>query len=565
MDGAASPLPRSLTGWLPYLWSRVLFAGPSTASANRPRFGATALLVVLPSLLLYPCLGFRLFEPDESRYAQIPYEMLQRGDLVVPTLQGEPYLDKPPLLYWAVMLSYRLFGVHDWSARLVPALALHGTILAVYVLGRRTLGERAAWWAALLLAVAPFFDGMARLLVIDGLLTLCTTLALFTAFEAIRGSELRRAWWVGSALACGLGVLTKGPIAVLLLAPPLWLYPRLSGQGVRPGWRAWAVYAAVVLIVTVPWYLALAIRVPGFATYFFWEHNLQRFLSPGMHVRGVWFYAPVLAILLLPGTFFAFTALRFLTSGEEPVACWRSPELGFHLLAGGWCVVFFTLSACKLPTYILPALPFLALVLGHVLVHSRWGETRLPAGLAGTSFAVMLLTHYVAVPWYAGYRSPMGRPEEVLRLCADRDASVVCYPRNCDSIAFYLGRDDLRTFRSKDIEELRTLVRIQPRTVILCTHRHSLEGLKQLLPPEVRIVREVRMGLTAIPCVPRWLMKPLIGLMGETALGLSDLAVVEMPGLQSGRRDPPSSRQLVNHVQVRPVDAEDGDDDEDRD
>jgi hypothetical protein len=159
----------------------------------------------------------------------------------------------------------------------------------------------------------------------------------------------------------------------------------------------------------------------------------------------------------------------------------------------------------------------------------------------------------------------MSRPEEVLRLCADRDASVVCYPRNCDSIAFYLGRDDLRTFRSKDIEELRTLVRIQPRTVILCTHRHSLEGLKQLLPPEVRIVREIRMGLFAIRGVPKWLMKPLIRLMGETALGLSDLAVVEMPGLQAGSREARSSGELVDHVQVRAIDAEDGDDDEDRD
>jgi hypothetical protein len=168
----------------------------------------------------------------------------------------------------------------------------------------------------------------------------------------------------------------------------------------------------------------------------------------------------------------------------------------------------------------------------------------------------MLLIHYLAVPWYAGYRSPMSRPEGVLRLCADPDASVVCYPRNCDSIAFYLDRDDLRTFRSKDIEELRTLVRIQPRTVILCTHRHSLEGLKQLLPPEVRIVREVRMGLTPIPGVPPRLMKHLIGLMGETALGLSDLAVVEMPGIASRRQ------KRIDKLQVRQEEPEDHEDDE---
>ena len=137
----------------------------------------------------------------------------------------------------------------------------------------------------------------------------------------------------------------------------------------------------------------------------------------------------------------------------------------------------------------------------------------------------------LAVPWYARYRSPTSKPEAVLALCADPDAAVVCYPRNCDSVAFYLGRDDLRCYRSKDIEDLRTLVRIQPRTVILCTHRHSLQGLKQLLPPEVRIVEEHRMGLADIPGVPKSVMKPLAKLMGETALGLCDLAVVEFPPL----------------------------------
>ena len=93
----------------------------------------------------------------------------------------------------------------------------------------------------------------------------------------------------------------------------------------------------------------------------------------------------------------------------------------------------------------------------------------------------MLLTHYVAVPWYAGYRSPMSRPEEVLRLCADRDASVVCYPRNCDSVAFYLGRDDLRSYRSKETHLLVGYLQQHPRTVVLFSHRHSLKGLEQAL------------------------------------------------------------------------------------
>ena len=110
---------------------------------------------------------------------------------------------------------------------------------------------------------------------------------------------------------------------------------------------------------------------------------------------------------------------------------------------------------------------------------------------------------------------------------ADPSVSVVCYPRDCDSVAFYLGRDDLHGYRSNAIDKLRKLVREQPRTVILCTHRHSREQLHQLLPPEVRIVEEVHVGLEELPGVPASLRKGLAALMGETALGLSDLAVVE--------------------------------------
>src|SRR5262249_41181504 len=192
-----------------------------------------------PAVLLYPWLGFRLFEPDESRYAQIPLEMLQRHDWVVPTLQGEPYLDKPPMFYWLVMLAYRAVGVSDWSARLVPAIAVHLALLVTYFFGRRSVGDRAALFGTLALALAPGFLGMARLLVLDGVLTFLVALSLFTAFEAVRGERLSWGWWLLSAVVCGLAVLTKGPVAVLLLVPPIVAYPLLSGRGTLPGWRAW--------------------------------------------------------------------------------------------------------------------------------------------------------------------------------------------------------------------------------------------------------------------------------------------------------------------------------------
>jgi 4-amino-4-deoxy-L-arabinose transferase-like glycosyltransferase len=485
------------------------------------------LLLFLPAILLYPRAGFHLFEPDEGRYAEIPREMLARGEWVVPYLQGEPYLDKPPLLYWLVMASYRVLGVQDWSARLVPALALHACVLLTYLLGRRSLGERPAFWGSLLLSLAPGFMSMGRLLLLDGLLALWVVAALLCAFEAIRGPYLRWTWWLAAALACGLGVLTKGPIALLLLVPPLWAHRRLAGAACVIPWAARLAFLAVVLAVAVPWYVGVCVRVPEFAYHFLWEHNVVRFLTPFDHLEPVWYYGPVVLAGLLPATLWLVPFARFLLAGDEATARLRTPELGFVLLAGGWGVVFFTLSGCKLPTYVLPAFPLLALAVGYFLSVTSWRRSPWPRRVVATAFVVLCVGHNLAVPWYAWYRSPMGRAAVVARYCGDRHVPVICYPRGCDSVSFYLGRDDFRSFRSKQIDALRDALQQQPRTVVLFTHRHSLRGLRQFLPPELRLTEETHVGLARIPGVPDWLAQKLTIWTGETPLELCDMAVVE--------------------------------------
>src|SRR5262249_52922766 len=153
----------------------------------------------------------------------------------------------------------------------------------------------------------------------------------------------------------GRGVLTKGPVALVLLAPPLWLHRALAppaspvgqparlsssgqasrlsydGRGARVSPWALVAFLAVVLAVALPWYVALCWRLPGFLSYFFWEHNLKRFLMPGMHARGVWFYLPVLFVLLLPGALAGVSFVRFLLRPAD--ARKRTSELGFLLLA----------------------------------------------------------------------------------------------------------------------------------------------------------------------------------------------------------------------------------------
>jgi len=497
-----SPLPRSILACLPLLWSRMMFPGRGDQAGNW-RWQSLLVLLIVPAAILYPCMSFYLFEPDEGRYAQIPREMLAAGEWTVPLLQNEPYLDKPPLFYWLVMGSYWLFGISEWTARLVPALAIHGCVLVTYFLGRRSLGERPALWGALILALSPAFVGMGRLLILDGLLAFWVTLSILAAFEALRGPKLRQGWWLLSALACGLGILTKGPVALILLAPPIWLQRRLAGKTAPLTWRSFFTFSAVMLLVALPWYVAVCLRLPEFAGHFLWDHNLLRFLMPFDHLRPIWFYAPILLAGMLPGSLLLVPFLRFLGTGKEEIASCRSPELGFMLLAGGWCVLFFSLSGCKLPTYILPAYPFLALALGTYVVHSRWQASRWGRAVLVAAFAILLVGHYEVIPHLAQARSPMGRPQAILECCNDRTIPVVCYPRPVDSMAFYLGRNDLRSYRSKETPDLVRFLQDRPRTVVLFGHRHSLQQLKEVLPPGLSMTRTEPMGLCHMAVVSR--------------------------------------------------------------
>jgi 4-amino-4-deoxy-L-arabinose transferase-like glycosyltransferase len=488
--------PTHVFGWIPLIWSHLLF--PGTPPMREPwRWRPFAMIALLSAALLYPCLSFRLFEPDEGRYAQIPREMLERGEWIVPTLQGEAYLDKPPLFYWLVMASYALFGFHDGAARLVPALAMHASVLLCFVLGRSMVGERSAFWGSLLLTVSPIFLGVGRLLVLDGLLTMWITLATLSIYLATCDSNKRMhmGWWITAALATALGVLTKGPVALLLVLPPIFMQRRLMLESSAVSWRAWVGFAAIVSAINLPWFVAVCVQCPEFARYFFWQHHVQRFVEPFDHVRPMWFYVPILLYGLLPIALLVWPIARFMTSTSEAAASQRCQGMGYFLLAGLWCVGFFSLAGSKLPTYILPAFPPLCLALGCFIARTDRHPSRWVMGLFAVAWLVQVSANYYFIPVYADIRSPMSEVDFMRARCGDPAVPVFCFPRNVDSVAFYVGRSDFRTFRSKDIDDLVKELDKQPRCVVLFGHRNSPETLELRLPPHRRIVERRPMGL----------------------------------------------------------------------
>jgi dolichol-phosphate mannosyltransferase len=207
--GHILPVLRTL---LRFWWSKVQFSRPSPdvkiVMNGRARWAAGLLLASVAGLLLLPNLSYPLIDPDESRYAEISREMLESGDFVVPTRFGKPYLDKPPLLYWLTATSFRLFGVSEASARLVPALSAILTVVITYALGARLVGYAAAWLGSLSMLSCFGFLMSGRFVFIDTVLTCFTTVSLLTGYLACRDRDVRfwrkgpwrwpfvcRRWW----------------------------------------------------------------------------------------------------------------------------------------------------------------------------------------------------------------------------------------------------------------------------------------------------------------------------------------------------------------------------------
>jgi len=383
-------VPRVLGALLPFWWSRVLFAdcgrlaprvgGPDSRSesatltlpsGSRLNGLAVVALIVAAALLFFARPGAPLQEPQEARFAEVARQMFARGTVIVPALPGEAFADKPPLLPWMVMLSYGLFGVHDWAARLVAGGAGFATVLLTWWWGRRVLGARAALAGTLVLSLSAHFVYLGRLLTTDSLLAACVVAAWASAHAALTPRKgpgsLSYAWWLVSALACGLGLLAKGPVALVLVAVPLAVYPWLERRAARPGWRGWALYVVAAVGVAAPWYVAQEATQPGFLIDFLWRQHVVRFAQPFDHEQPAWYFLPRLLLGMLPWTLLLPGLARYLGRQAARTAARRPAALGFTLLVFAWALVLFSASGCKRATYILPAMPPLALALGCYL------------------------------------------------------------------------------------------------------------------------------------------------------------------------------------------------------
>jgi len=356
-------------------------------------------LALWAALLGYALAALPLLPIDETRYLSVAWEMWQRSDFLVPYLNGHPYAQKPPLLFWLFQLGWGLFGVNDWWPRVavglvaLAALALTAGLARTLWPGEQAAGRYGAWALLGCLLWAAFVP----LVQFDMLLLLCTVLGLTGVLRAWQGQA--GGWWLVGA-GIGLGVLAKGPVILLHVLPAALLAPWWGGgadNGARTGgWARW--YAGLAGAVVLGAAMALAWAVPaalaGGSAYgqaIFWGQTAGRVVDSFAHREPWWWYLPRLPLLVLPWTVWppVWRGVRRLApgwsrdAGVRFVLAWLIPVL-----------VAFSAVSGKQVKYLLPALPAIALVAGRGLTTLPPGRLRLRAPgllLLALGFALAVL------------------------------------------------------------------------------------------------------------------------------------------------------------------------------
>lgn len=398
-----------------------------TKSQRTLRIIAIIVAVLVPVLAFFTQLAtVGLIGPDEPRYAWIARAMAQTHDWVTPRLYGQPWFEKPVLYYWLAGIGFRFLKSGEIAARLPSAIAALLAACGIAWFALKEYGERTAWIAIMIFSTTAAAIGFSRAATPDMLFSASVAFAMVCAGGILREAGLLRglrasdtgdpqpapasgpaigSTATGAALFggwLGVAMLAKGPAAIVLAGGILGLWALCTRN-----WKVWRRFVnryaiGAFAIIAVPWYAICAARNPDFLRTFLFLHNVERYVSPVFqHVRPFWFFGPILLLALVPWTLLLWPA------AEEGWRLWREKSWhdspGFFLAC--WAifpVVFFSASQSKLPGYILPSIPAIALLLAvsfdRWIVQTKWPTRYL---LAAAGLTLWLILYYAALQFAA--------------------------------------------------------------------------------------------------------------------------------------------------------------------
>jgi len=345
-----------------------------------------AILLLVAGVTFFFGLGsLALIGPDEPRYAEVAREMFVSGDYVSPRLCNCLWFEKPALYYWMAAAAYHLFGVGEFAARFPSAFAATSVMILLFTAFRRLFTLSFAFIVSLVLVTSGIIIGFARAATPDMALTACVSFALIAGYLFIGSTGRARYGYLAlCSAAAGLAVIAKGLVGIVLVGAILFAYLLITRQLTRVRWHEWVTGIAIFLAVASVWYLPVTFRHGWyFINDFFIDHHFKRYVIDKYgHPQPFYFYLFISLAGVLPWTLFIIPAIGRLR-GLRP----RGDRLDSLLtLAWLWLaipLIFFSFSESKLPGYILPVFPALAIILGAE-VHRAWtGERARWLGPAG--------------------------------------------------------------------------------------------------------------------------------------------------------------------------------------
>jgi 4-amino-4-deoxy-L-arabinose transferase-like glycosyltransferase len=336
----------------------------------------------------------KLQHPDEGRYAEIAREMTVTRDWLTPRLNGLKYFEKPALQYWLTAASIDAFGVREGAVRLVPALAGFLAVLAIGYAGWRLAGPEVGAYSALALVGSVWWFGNSHFVTLDALLSSLLAIALAAFLIAQRAAARARerfAWMMAAWAAIAAATLTKGLVALVIPCGALFFYTLATRDFAL--WKRLHVAAGLTLAVAIaaPWFVAVSRANPEFARFFFVHEHFERFLTTEHQRTGAWWYfVPLLLLGMLPWLgVWVWTLSSSWRDAVRESNGFSWPR--FCLVWAAFVLVFFSASGSKLPSYILPMFPALALPLGVQLARVALATLYRSTLVAAIAVALLLV------------------------------------------------------------------------------------------------------------------------------------------------------------------------------